>query len=315
MKSKKIASLFAAALAILVAAVFYYSVLSPPNTRSDTSLIKRNDAFSFVRSMEGTSTDGQANQATDTLIVDAALRRLFEYYLSATGEKSLAEIHTAIDKQLDQTLSPAAARQAKEVLTRYLAYKQELAEIEKNPAVNGNATEAIKNRFNTMQQLRRRYFNAKENQAMFGFDDAYDMDAITRLEISQDATLSDEQKKKKLLALDAAMPAALREEKQAPYRVLQLEENVLKMRAQGASDDDIYRLRASSTTPEAAARLAELDREEGEWKTRISTYLAERARLLSNLAEKPEQERLAALQQIRDQRFNQYEQKRLSAYE
>ena len=62
------------------------------------------------------------------------------------------------------------------------------------------------------------------------------------------------------------MPTTLREEKQAPYRVLLLEENVAKMRAQGASDDDIYRLRASSTTPEAAARLADLDRDKSNGK-------------------------------------------------
>lgn len=315
MKTKKTVFIFAAALTILVAAVFYYAVLLPPNTGSVASSMPQNDAFSFVKSMEGTTTDGQATQTNDALIVDASLRRLFEYYLAATGEKSLAEIRAEIEKELDKTLSPSAARQAKEVLTRYLTYKQELAEIEKNPAVSGNDTNAIKHRFSSMQQLRRRYFNKKEDLAMFGFDDAYDMDAIARLEISQDSALTNEQKQKKLLALDAAMPTTLREEKQAPYRVLLLEENVVKMRARGASDDDIYRLRASSTTPEAAARLADLDREEIEWKTRITTYLAERSRLLSNLAEKPEQERQAAMQKIRDQQFNQGEQKRLSAYE
>jgi lipase chaperone LimK len=315
MKTIKTAAICAVALSILLTAAIFYSFSSDPDTATVSKNLPNKEMFSFVKSMEGTIPDGQAQQVNDDLRVDVALRQMFDYYLTATGEKSLPEIRKEIEKELEKTLSPRAASQAKQVLARYIAYKQELAEIEKKPGLAGNALSAIKLRLASMQELRVRFFSAKENLAMFGFDDAYDTDAVARFEISEDRSLNQVQKEKKLLALDAAMPAALREEKEAPYKVIRLEENVTKMRAQGASDDDIYRMRAASTTPEAAARLADLDREEIEWKNRIATYRQEKSRLLASLKGNSEQEQLAAIQLIRDQGFNSSEQKRLGAYE
>lgn len=315
MKTIKTAVICAAALSILLAVAFFYSFSSHPDTGTLSKNLPNREMFSFVKSMEGTIPDGQAQQVNEDLLVDAALRQMFDYYLTATGEKSLSDIRKEIEKELEKTLSPHAATQAKQLLARYLSYKQELAEIEKNPGLAGNALSAIKLRLTNMQELRLRFFNEKENRAMFGFDDAYDADAVARFEINEDKSLNSAQKEKQLLALDAAMPAALREEKEAPYKVIRLEENVAKMRTQGASDDDIYRMRAASTTPEAAARLASLDREEAEWKNRISTYRQERSRLLVSLKNNSEQEQLAAVQLIRDQGFNTNEQKRLRAYE
>ncbi len=316
MKIKKTGLIFTAVLTLSAAAVFTYFATAYPELNSSIKASSGRDAFSFVKSMEGTSIDGRATQANEALVVDAALRRLFEYYLAATGEKPLADIRAEIERELDKTLAPNAARQAKEVLTRFLNYKQELAEVEKNPNVSGNASATIKKRFNNMQQLRLHYFSAQENLAMFGFDDAYDRDALARLEISEDRSLSEAQKKTKISLLDAAMPAALREEKEAPYQVIRLEENTAKMRAQGASDDDVYRMRAASTTPEAAARLAALDREEAEWKNRIAVYQNDRSKLLGNASlPASSQNQIAGLQQLRDQQFTQSEQKRLSAYE
>ncbi|MCU6434753.1 lipase chaperone [Undibacterium sp. Jales W-56] len=321
MTIKKRSAFFAVTAAVLVTAAFF--ILRPPqNNEIAADQNGDKDPFAFVRSMEGTLPDGQVQQTdADTLIVDNALRRLFDYYLAAIGEKSLNEIRTEIEKELDGKLSKNAAIQAKNLLGRYLDYKRELAEIEKKPLPSSGAQEqnpataAIKARLTIMQQTRQRYFSEKENQAFFAFDDAYDSDAIARLEISDDKRLNEAQKQQRLQALDAAMPAGLRAEKEAPYQVLRLEENVAKMRAQGASDDQIYRMRAAATTPEAAARLADLDREDAQWKTRIANYLTQRSRVLSDTANRSTAEQIAALQQIRNQMFDANEQKRLAAYE
>ena len=87
------------------------------------------------------------------------------------------------------------------------------------------------------------------------------------------------------------------------------------MRAQGASQDDIYRMRAAALTPEAAARLAEVDQEEAAWKSRIASYLAERKSTLATSVKLSDAERDTALQQLRQARFTADEQKRLAAYE
>ena len=124
--------------------------------------------------------------------------------------------------------------------------------------------------------------------------------------INSDISLSEAQRQQQLAALDAALPAATRKEKDAPARVLRLEETVSAARARGADDNEIYRLRATAISPAAAARLADVDREEAEWQRRISTYQAQRRQL---------QQDAAALQQLRDSIFSADEQKRLPAYE
>jgi lipase chaperone LimK len=312
MNTTKTLAIMAAAVAIAFTAVFSYLIWSSPEIAETENIVQDKDVFSFVKSMDGTISDGEIKQDSEVLIVDAALRRFFEYYLSATGEKSLSEIRLKIESELDRTLSRKAATEAKEILSRFIAFKQELVTLEKNSDMKGNTGNKPRQRFVQMQQLRSRFFSQQENQALFGSDDAYDLDALARLDISEDPRLSDTQKNNKFLALDAAMPAALRVEKEAPYKLIRLEENVVKMRLNGASEDDIYRMRAMDTTPEAAARLASLDREELDWKSRISAYVKQRESLQDASSE---QDRLAAIQQIRDQLFSQAEQKRLPAYE
>ncbi|WP_136413234.1 lipase secretion chaperone [Herbaspirillum sp. ST 5-3] len=269
--------------------------------------------FPFVRSFEGTRPDGEVRPGKDnTLTVDRELRNLFEYYLAAVGEQSLDAIRAEIERELDRRLSPSLAVQAKDLLSRYLDYKRALVEVEKNPSLAGNAIDAIRARLLALQQTRTQFFSDKEIEGMFGADDAYDNDAVARLEIYQDKSLSDAQKREKLAALDAALPKPLQEMRDATLLPVQLEQKAAAMRQQGASDDDVYRMRAASVGPEAANRLGDVDREQAEWKARIDAYLVERKRLLANSGSS---DLSAALQQLRDARFTPDEQRRLAAYE
>ena len=307
---KNLAILTVAALS--VTGFFVYNGMPGEETAAPKKEAGAN-LFPFVRSLAGTSSDGKLDAGSDELVVNAELRRMFDYYLSALGEKPLDAIRMEIQNELDKKLKPGAAAKAKNLLDRYLAYKRALVEVEKNSQLAGNSAASIRGRFLAMRRVRGQFFSEKENQAMFGFDDAYDGDAVARLEISQNKTFSDAQKKEKLASLDAAMPAALREEKEAPFAVVRLDEKANAMRAQGASEDDVYRMRAAATSPEVAARLAEVDREDAEWKSRISAYQAARNRILGSggAAQASSQQ----LQQLRDNQFTANEQKRLAAYE
>jgi lipase chaperone LimK len=274
------------------------------------------DPYAIVHSMQGTVPDGLPSTSPgDSLVVTADLRRMFDYYFAAQGEKTLPMIRAAIEAELDKTLKPKAAAAAKDLLARYLAYKRALVDVEQNAQANANSGTGLHARYDAMQQVRARYFSQAENQALFGFEDSYDLDAIKRLEISQDTTLSAADKQAKLAALDQAMPAKLKEEKEAPYVVIRLEEKAATMRAAGASDDDVYRMRAADASPEAAARLAQVDREQAEWKSRIAAYLADRQSLLQAVQGTQGTDQQASLQQLRDHYFSPAEQRRLPAYE
>jgi lipase chaperone LimK len=76
-------------------------------------------------------------------------------------------------------------------------------------------------------------------------------------------------------------------------------------------EQEVYQMRAKAVSPEAAARLALVDQEEAAWKAKIAEYLAARNKLQGL----PEANRIAAIQQLRDARFSQEGQARLSAYE
>lgn len=265
-------------------------------------------ATAFVPSMEGTVPDGDIKQAADGgLVVDAELGHLFDYYLAGLGEKDLGAIRAEIERELDRRLKPAAAAQAKLLLGRYLDYKRALVGLEQQLPPEADLLKSARARMAAMQKMRARFFSPAESAGLFGFSDAYDRDALARLEVSQDPNLSLTQRSERLALLDKQLSPAMREAREAPVRVIRTEEAVQQMRAQGATDDEVYRLRAAAFSPEGASRLAQLDQEEAAWKSRMQTYLAQRAALPPNAG--------TQLQQLRDRYFTSEEQRRLGAYE
>ncbi|ATQ73174.1 lipase chaperone [Massilia violaceinigra] len=291
----------------LVAGALYYAY-PKPEVAAVAAAPPQSDPFAFVRSMEGTRPDGAVRQSAEgQLVVDAELGHLFDYYLAGLGEKDLQAIRAEIERELDRRLAPGPAAQAKRLLASYLDYKRALADAEKSLVPVADLAKAGRARLELKQRLRPQFFSAGDAAGLFGAGDAYDADALARLDIEQNGTLTPAQREAQLAVLDKRMPAALREDREAPTRVIRTEASVQKLREQGAGDDEVYRLRAAAFSPDAAGRLAELDREESAWKGRIKTYLAQRA----NLGAVPE----AMLQQVRDQHFSAEEQRRLGAYE
>ena len=268
--------------------------------------------FAFVRSMEGTRPDGELHQdEADRLVVDAELAHLFDYYLAGLGEKPLAAIRVEIGQELDRKLRPIPAAQARRLLESYLLYKRALTDVERRLPPQATPLAGARARLAALEQLRHDYFTEQEITGLFGASDAYDNDALARMEISADASLTPEQRKQQLAALDSRLSPTMREEREAPAKVLRLEEAVQQARAQGVGDNEIYRMRAAALSPEAAARLGDLDREEADWTRRITQYKAQRQQLASpGAAADP-----GALQQLRDVLFSADEQKRLGAYE
>lgn len=290
----------------LAALALYWSLApgeapAPPPQKEDP------DLFGFVRSMEGTRPDGKLVATGETLVVDAELGHLFDYYLAGLGEKPLAAIRSQIELELERRLAPAPAREAKRLLGAYLAYKQALAGIEQALAPSGDALQAAQARLQAMRALRPTYFTAQESAGLFGLDDARDDDAMARMAVLADSQSSETERQRKLAALDAALSPAQRRERDAPLQVSALDDAVRALRAQGGGDNEVYRLRAATFTPEAAARLAELDREESHWQQRIIAWRAQKATLGAGDA--------ATLQQLTNTLFSPDEQRRLGAYE
>ena len=267
-----------------------------------------------VSSLDGTTPDGAATAAADdALVLDPALIRLFDYYLTTVGERPIEAIRAQVEHDLDGRLAPRAAQQARDLFVRYVQFKTALKAQRPVNAAALRSVDILRAGLRTMLALRATVFDEAESQALFGPQDAEASAALARMAIEQDPALDAAHRRDRLAALDARLPADERAAREAPLAVIHLQETAERLRAQGASEDDVYRMRAAATSPEAANRLADLDRDEAAWKARIAAYRAQRAAVLS--APDSDVQRQAALSVLRDRMFTPDEQRRLAAYE
>lgn len=311
MKTKTTIVLWGATLCVAIAcATMLLHSAQPPQQ----ALVTEPNFFPFVHSLQGTSPPDVTVDDHDGLVADAELRHMFDYYLSAESEATPQAIRAKIEEELDRTLKPRAATEAKRLLGQYLAFRTAVMEMQKNPPPADPTMSPIRARLMAIRQIRANYFTPEEVKGMFGFDDEHAEDAIARVEITRDKSLTAEQKKQKLAKLDAAMSPELRTEREAPYKVAKMEEAVAAARSKGASDDDVYRMRAKMFSPAAASRLAELDQQNANWKQRIDTYLTDRKNVLANNT-LTDSDKQSAIQQLRTTQFSSTEQMRLAAYE
>ena len=266
-----------------------------------------------VSSLAGTTPDGGAiATADDVLVLDPALIRLFDYYLTTVGERPISAIQSQVEHDLDGRLAPRAAHEAKDLFSRYVQFKTAL-KAQRPAKPTGRSVDMLREGLRMMLALRATYFSEVESRALFGPQDAEASVALARMAIEQDPALSDQQRRERLAALDARLPASVRAEREAPLAVVHLEEAAQQIRAQGGSEDDVYRMRAAAVSPEAANRLADLDRDEANWKARIAAYQAQRATVLSTPGS--DADRTAAMSDLRNRLFTPEEQRRLAAYE
>jgi lipase chaperone LimK len=313
-------ALVAAALAAaaLIALSEWRARLAPPASAAEApaaavpAAAAARAPVAFAPSLAGTVPDGPAAAAADVLVLEPALVRLFDYYLSAAGERSPAQIRAATEHEIDRRFGPRAAARAKDLFHRYLAFKQALSTQAPDLARGRRGVDVLRDRFATMRAVRAGFFSDDEARALFGPDDAEANDALARMAIEQDPALAADQRRARLAALDAALPADVRAARAAPLLVTRLQEAAQQIRAAGGSEDDVYRMRAAAVSPEAANRLADLDREEAAWRARIADYLAQRSAAWAAGASDADRE--AAVAALRDRLFTPEEQRRLAAY-
>lgn len=265
-------------------------------------------------SQRDTVADGQIRSDADGLQLDEGLIRLFDYHLAALGEQTLDQITHHIERDLASKLSPKAAANAQRLLKQYLAYKTALIALDKDASLQGDQLAVLERRLNAQRALRLTFFSVHENQALFGWQDRFDTDALARQKVQQNAALSAAQKLAQLTELDRQLPPEMLAARQAPVQHLALNDSVTAARQRGASDTEIYHLRAMNVGDEAATRLATLDKEEADWQARIKAYLADVAIIRSQTG-LDEAARNKAIIQLRQSRFNETEQLRLVAYE
>jgi len=256
-------------------------------------------------SLAGTTEDGALRVDADgNLVVGPDVLRFFDYYFSATGEERPEAIRSRIDAAIRRKhLGDRATRQALELLDKYVAYREAARRM-------GSSGGDVDARLAALHKLRHDHFGDQADK-LFGDEERAVAVAIDQRRVMNDRTLSPEERDKKLAALEATLPPAVREARAESLRPLRERATEEAMRAAGASDDEIRQHRIATDGEEAADRLAALDRTRADWKRRLADFRQARAEIEQNEPD-PEQRRIA-VQKLLDASFTPQEQIRVQA--
>lgn len=263
--------------------------------------------------MGTTAPGGWARIRDGQLEPTPALRELFEYYLSALGEESLATTTWRIRQALSVLPEPARG-QALTILLHYLDYRLALGQLGSDgslPALSLEHPQTLAIRLQQLDALRRDKLGPAVAEAFFGREQALNNYTLARLRIGQDAGLTSAQKAVALAAARAQLPESEQRDRRQTLKFERYRQTLAQLRRDGAGQSRIQALREQTFGPEAASRLAALDRRRADWHRRWTAYRRAEAGLrASGLSP---QARGDQLQQLRARYFKDAEMARVRA--
>lgn len=242
------------------------------------------------------------------LVLDPQLLQLFDFYFNAIDEEPVAKILLRIHNDLASQLQGPTLAQARDLLKRYLDYRLAMMDLPKER--QEPTTAAFSQHLQRLTQLRERYFNIAENQAFFSSDQSQDQFMLAQLSLNERG-LSPEEHLKQLALLEAQLPPEQRAVRQQVSRDGELYAATEAMRQAGASEEDIYQLRAQTLDPQAASALQQLDAQRRDWQARLDAYGKARDSLRHSGLSTTDQQ--TAINNLQASSFDEFERKRVSA--
>jgi lipase chaperone LimK len=273
-----------------------------------TTPLKADDPGPLPPSLEGTDVDGWLGIDDDgRLVVTPGARWFFDYFLSAAGEESPEHIRTRIVAEIEQRLPETGAHQGIDLLDRYLTYRERARALQES-----TVSDDLGERLSRLQALRREIFGDADAGALFGEEEQVQAVDVQRRQVLRDATLTADERQRRLEALEQQLPEAVRQARTATLAPLRLMQDEQQLREAGASAADLQALREQRFGAQAAERLAALDQENAEWQRRLDEYRSVRRSIVDNAALTPDG-RARALNALLADRFTPLEQLRVEA--
>lgn len=262
-------------------------------------------------SLRGTKIPAYFETDTDgNLIVTNSIKSVIEYFLAATGEEPIDVIIGRIEEYFGYQLEEPALSQALDVLVEYIGYKEALLELEElASARNAESTKghSYLEMFELRSDIRVNNLSPVVYEAFFGDEDKLDLYTAKLLELKHESrsgadTSMDALQELELLLPDSEQIIKLRE---------RIREQISQAKEQGASEQELYTLRASAYGHEAAERFAKADKKSEIWNQRYKEYSALRKQILNSKGLNEDDKNLE-LEALQNSLFNKYERKRLA---
>ena len=265
-----------------------------------------------LKTFRAASVDGVlATDEFNNLIIDRQLRYWLDFYLSALGEASLAEIKQMMLAEIAKLPQPGRD-QAIQLLTRYLNYKEQLANYDGMAESFSADLDGMAARHQWQKRQRREWFQPETVEAFWHMDEAVDDLALNKL-LVRNSELSEEQREQAIKQLEQDMPEDWQALRHQALLASDLENQVEAMRRSAEfNESDVRDYRLQTVGPEATARLENLDKQQQQWQQRIISLIAEEQRIqgLQGLGDIEKQNLLETYQQ---QHFSAAERLRLDA--
>ena len=200
-----------------------------------------------------------------------------------------------------QHFPPDLATRALALAHRYVDYRVALGQL--RPPADQTDPQALRTVMAERQRVRRQFFDGDEFDALFSQDLALDEYMLARLEIERNSALTPEQKRSALQEAEQGLDPAVRAQRAEAVAHEGVAQQTAAFNAQGVDERTRHAQRSAQYGPEAAQRLAQLDREQGDWNARLDLYQ-------QAVASTQDPTRLASL---RSQLFSSEEQLRVEA--
>lgn len=253
-------------------------------------------------SLRGTAVDGDVRfDASGALVLDAELRRLFDYHLSLIGELDLRGIRERLRQTLAARLDPARVEIVLAHFDRYTDYLNAL------PRSAVAAESDPVRRLDALRRLRRERLGEAMATGFFADEEALAELTVRRMAIAADPALDAARKREALAALDREAGYTARASAELPALAETIERSARTPAERDAA-------RRAQWGDDAAQRLAALDAERADWEARVRRYAAARARIDAD-ARLDADARARAVAALRGQLFDADEQRRIASLE
>ena len=260
-------------------------------------------------SLRGASWDGAVRLDGDGRVIpDLGLRRRFDHALALTGELTLPLIREALAGSLAGEVEPRAVIDAMALFDRYIAYLT---------AVDGDADARAADpnrRLMALIRLRREHLGEAMAAGFFADEERLARHGIERRQITADVALDEGERRRRLEAVDASLPSALREARADALAAGDLAALDSEMQRRDADAASRHRERAARFGEAAAQRLALLDAQRADWDARVAAYVRERERLRLDMRQADATQQ-AAFAQLRARHFDEAGQRRIASLE
>ena len=253
-------------------------------------------------SLQGSSPPRLPLEAGGHLAHSRAVRDFFDYFLSATSERSAQTLDALVRRYIKiQLEGTPAADEAADAWQRYTAYRTALDQLPQPAATPGGKLDldAMQLVLDERSLLASRVLG-EWSAPFFGTELQRQRNDLARLRIASDPSLSAADKAARLAALDAALPPAERAMRERVQQQQASIDAIAQMQKQGTSLDAMRAQVTQTLGPQAAGRVVQMEQDEQAWQARYADYAAQRAQI-DQLGLAP-QDRDAQIAQLR-QRF------------